>query len=896
MDRVIAGMLRKIYEPNVRETLMSLGVGEGSSSYMTPEGTADFSAPFAKDLRYREPKALMDYVLGTLTGDLDHVLIAENGKVERLTIEGKKGRTKVKLKDVESMLNAIKGYSESDSIVPIEGILPKEIVPLLEKEGVRKLLGSPIMWGKDKDADMKAVEVIYDAADRLIRTRYAHVDDDGKLTLLKMLTMNDAANAHAVLENHHAYFEDFRHTKLAEKLAGAIDDAMQQLPGKIAAKGLGKEYIDKAIQRLQLQDMSQLSANYKNLIIGHQLGVLRDYVKTYGISAPALEELEKEYQSLDTTKMPKPVVNERKNMETEAALRSLEDYTLERLNYEKQRIVGQGQVSRHGITYRVSDHPLNIALQSAIHDMSFVASNGEEAHRPGKAERLRGILNAGMEALSEGSVIGKTEKKRREMEALTLMLTEGAELRYPGRTKSKIFYRLPRQLLEMHFSRELEGLKSSKSLEDRKAAIELDGAYKTIVSDYMSTDEGMQLKHLLYLSDTIGRMANAFPADQPAKKKGLYELSYLLGSVANLFQPDEVAGKINAARKEILGKGSIPMFSENYMVGGIPSLNVIGNGLYALSFEGGIKMTPKSTIGVAKRVLGEIEYLLSSKKSHRGEKKRKVKSRVVSRENEEERAKQLALALIYGHGVRLEEPGRRKGRVSYALPFMDSASNRQLMPSVLEMAYKEVVKLKSSGDGKKKELGKKLEEAYNDVMIDYQNYSARLRGLIAPADFEDGASYRSAELFLHLFDMALDRAVLKGYGKLIEVYPSMEEPSGDIPIPETIEFKNGLKLGLMNALRNQETKGNKESLDRLVRVMDDAQYALEEGTRKLEKKLGMKYEEALGKIEDIKKAYRKDADAKKAVDSIDELFLPLSSKKSGFSDDHRFIALAYVLE
>lgn len=187
-----------------------------------------------------------------------------------------------------------------------------------------------------------------------------------------------------------------------------------------------------------------------------------------------------------------------------------------------------------------------------------------------------------------------------------------------------------------------------------------------------------------------------------------------------------------------------------------------------------------------------------------------------------------------------------------------------------------------------------LETEYVNLVRENNAYSDRLRS----ADFEDGASFLSAELFFHLFEEELDRSLTKTYREIIQAVPEMKRvsymsifnwghgfPKAHVEDAQKHVFET--RRGLMEGLREYENTG---SPDIIKSAIAQTTRKLNEGDRKLEKKLlkrGMSQESALREVDKVKEDYRARRSVKKAIDDLGKVFEGL--------DEHHFLSIAYVL-
>lgn len=166
------------------------------------------------------------------------------------------------------------------------------------------------------------------------------------------------------------------------------------------------------------------------------------------------------------------------------------------------------------------------------------------------------------------------------------------------------------------------------------------------------------------------------------------------------------------------------------------------------------------------------------------------------------------------------------------------------------------------------------------------------------ADFDDGASFLSSEIFFHLFEEELDRSLAKTYREIIRDVPEMKKasymsvfnPGHKFPkahVEETQKHVFQTRKGLMESLREYEKTG---SPDNVKSVIFQISSELDNGDKKLEKKLlrrGYTPESAMNDVEKIKSEYRTHRNVKKVIDNLGEVFEGL--------DEHHFLSVAYVL-
>ncbi len=188
--------------------------------------------------------------------------------------------------------------------------------------------------------------------------------------------------------------------------------------------------------------------------------------------------------------------------------------------------------------------------------------------------------------------------------------------------------------------------------------------------------------------------------------------------------------------------------------------------------------------------------------------------------------------------------------------------------------------------------------AYGSVITDYMEYSQRIVNL---HDFQDNASFKSAELFFHLFEEELDRALLKGLRGMVKEVPEMMSSHRSIFESLVESDYNGFefskahaeesqkhvfetRFALMDALREYEKTGNPEKVKKLI---PEVQKALDEGDERLES-LGIKTEDAMAEIEKSKSEYRASGNLKKVIGDLEKLF------PGNKLAEHHFLSVAYA--
>ncbi|MBI5355246.1 MAG: hypothetical protein HZB68_02205, partial [Candidatus Aenigmarchaeota archaeon] len=211
----------------------------------------------------------------------------------------------------------------------------------------------------------------------------------------------------------------------------------------------------------------------------------------------------------------------------------------------------------------------------------------------------------------------------------------------------------------------------------------------------------------------------------------------------------------------------------------------------------------------------------------------------------------------------------------------------------------------SSGEMKSIVSNELVDNADGDVASDFKMEYIRLieenksyNERMGSADFEDGASFLSAELFFHLFEEELDRALSKSYREIIREIPEMGKASymsifnwghkflkAHVDDAQRHVFET--RRGLMEGLREHEKTGEAMNVQSaIVQAASD----LDKGDGKLERKLlrkGMTPESAMNHVEKIKSEYRTHRSLKRAIDDLGEVFEGL--------DEHHFLSVAYVL-